>query len=91
MKWFLSSGSKKGQQRRKPEPKTDDAKGKDGGFPAMDGCLMIFGGAVAYNSKSHQKLAHCEVYVTKPATPSFLQWSGSPINFDRSDHPESIP
>jgi hypothetical protein len=51
MKRFLFGGSKKGDQRRKPEPVADDAEEKDGGFLATDGCLMIFGGTVAYDSK----------------------------------------
>ena len=32
IKWFLFGGSDKGNQRKKPEPAADDAKGKDGGF-----------------------------------------------------------
>jgi hypothetical protein len=51
MKQFLSSISKKGDQIRKPEPTADDNEEKDSGFSAMDGCLMTFGGAVAYDSK----------------------------------------
>ena len=57
---------------KEPKPATDDAKGKDGGFPALDGCLMIFGGSAAYNSKRRQKLARHEVYTTEPAAPTFL-------------------
>ena len=52
---------------------------------------MIFEGSIAYDSKHHQKLAHHEVYTSKPATPTFLRWSESAITFDRIDHPESIP
>ena len=51
---------------------------------------MIFGVSVAYDSKSHQKLAHCEVYTTEPAMPSFLQWSEFAITFDQTDHLESV-
>jgi hypothetical protein len=91
MKRFLSGGSKKGDQRRKPRPTADDVEEKDGGFSVIDGCLMIFGGMVAYNSKRHQKLTRREVYTAEPAMPSFLRWLESPITFDRSDHPESIP
>jgi hypothetical protein len=69
MKRFLSGGSKKGDQRRKPEPVADDAEEKDGGFSATDGCLMIFGGMTAYDSKRCQKLARCKVYTAGPARP----------------------
>ena len=44
MKRFLSEGSNKGEHRKEPKPGIDDAKGKDGGFPVLDDCLMIFGG-----------------------------------------------
>ena len=60
----------------------DDAKGKDGGFLTLNGCVMIFGGTVAYVSKRHQKITCREVYVAEPATPSFLRWSESAITFD---------
>jgi hypothetical protein len=52
---------------------------------------MIFGGAAAYDSKHRQKLVHRDVYAAEPATPAFLQWLRSPITFDRSNHPESVP
>ena len=68
----------------------DDAKGKDDGFPTLDGCLMIFGGSDAYDSKRRQKIMRREVYVTEPATPAFLRWSESAITFDQTDHPESV-
>jgi hypothetical protein len=53
MKWFLFGGSKKGDQRRKPKPATDDTEEKDDGFLTIDGCLMIFGGTATYDSKRH--------------------------------------
>ena len=61
MKRFLFGGSNKGEHRKEPKPTADDAEGKDGGFPMMDGCLVIFGGSAAYDSKRRQKLACCEV------------------------------
>ena len=57
----------------------------------LDGCLMIFGGSAAYDSKHHQKLTRCEVYTAEPAAPTFLRWSESAITIDRTDHPESVP
>ena len=51
MKWFLSEGSNKEEHRKEPKPTTDNAEGKDGGFPTLDGCLLIFGGSAAYDSK----------------------------------------
>ena len=72
MKRFLSGGSNKGEHRKEPKPATDDAEGKDDRFLALDGCLMIFGGSVAYDSRHRPKLVRREVYMVKPATSSFL-------------------
>ena len=40
-----------GEHRKEPKPATDDAEGKDSGFSALDGCVMIFEGSAAYDSK----------------------------------------
>jgi hypothetical protein len=91
MKKFLSGGTKKGEGKRKPDPPKDDVKEKEDAFLDEIGCLMIFDGLAAYDSKHRQKLMHREVYVAKPATPAFLRWSRSAITFDRFDHPDSVP
>ena len=90
MKWFLSGGSNKGEHGKDPDPTTDDAEGKDGGFPTPNGCLMIFRGSVAYDSKRSQKVMRREVYTTEPATPTFLRWSEPAITFNQTDHPERV-
>ena len=72
MKRFLSRGSNKGEHRGDPKPTADDVEEKDGGFPTLDGCPMIFGGSVAYDSKRRQKLTRREVYTVEPAAPTFL-------------------
>ena len=51
MKQFLSGCFNNGGHGKYPKPTMDDAEGRDGGFPMLDGCLMIFGGSVAYDSK----------------------------------------
>ena len=76
---------------RTPDPTTDNAEGKDDGFPMPEGCLMIFEGSAAYDSKRHQKVARRVVYMTELATPTFLRWSESAITFDQIDHPENVP
>ena len=91
MKRFLSRGSNKGDHRKEPKPTANDVDGKDGGFPMLDGCLMIFGGSVTYDSKHRQKLVCHEVYTAEPAAPTFLQWSKSAITFDWTNHPECVP
>ena len=73
MRKFLSESSNKGEQGKEPAPTTDDAEEKDDDFPTPDGCLMIFGGSAAYDSKHCQKVTRREVYTTKLATPAFLR------------------
>jgi len=52
MKRFLSSGSNKEDHRKEPKLAIDDVEGKDDSFSTQDGCLMLFGGSAAYDSKS---------------------------------------
>ena len=51
MQKFLSGSSNMGEQGKEPAPTADDTKEKDDDFLTLDGCLMIFGGSVAYDSK----------------------------------------
>ena len=53
MRRFLSRGSNKGEHGKDPAPIVDNAKEKDNAFPMPDGCLMIFVGSAAYDSKHH--------------------------------------
>ena len=53
MRKFLAGSANKGEQGKEPTPTTDDAKEKDDSFSTPNGCLMIFGGSVAYDSKRH--------------------------------------
>ena len=91
MRRFLSRGSNKGEHGKDPAPTMDDAKEKDYDFPTSDGCLMIFGGSAAYDSKHRQKVTRREVYTTEVAMLAFLRWSESAITFDRTDHSDIVP
>ena len=51
IKRFLVGGTNKGKHRKDPDPTTDDAKRKDGGFLTLHDYLMIFRGSVAFDSK----------------------------------------
>ena len=82
MRKFLSRNSSKGEQGKEPAPTTDDAEEKDGGFPTPDGCLMIFRGSAAYDSKCYQKVtlripSHTRGGIRLSSTRSSAQ-SGSP-------------
>jgi hypothetical protein len=61
-------------------------------YPDPRGCLMIFGGLKAYESKRRQKLTAREVNaaVLGEAVLAFLKWSEAAITFDRKDHPDHI-
>ena len=69
----------------------DDAEGTNVNFFMLDGCLIIFRGAAAFDSKHRQKLTCREVYTAEPAMPTFLRWSESAIIFDQTDHLKSVP
>jgi hypothetical protein len=51
MKRFLYGGSSRGVQKKKPDPLADDTEEKEGAFPKIMGCLMIFDGMASYDSK----------------------------------------
>ena len=82
MKRFLSGVSHKGELRKVLKSATDDVEEKDGEILTLDGCLMIFRGSAAYDSKHRQKLARRMVYIAELAAPTFLRWSESAITFD---------
>ena len=89
MKRFLSGGSNKGEHRKEPKPAAYDAEEKDGGFPTLDGCLMIFGGLAAYDSK-HRSCVPQGLYSRADRTylPSMV---GVRHNLQWTNHPECIP
>jgi hypothetical protein len=90
MKKFLFKGSKKGDGKKKPDLLRDDTEEKEDTFLEETGCLMIFDGPTAYDSKHQQKLACHELYAAELATLAFLQWSRSAITFNHSNHPDSV-
>ena len=83
MKRFLSGGSDKGNQRKKPEPAIDDAKGKDGNFLTLNGFLMIFDGTAAYDSKHRQKITRARS--TWPSQPHRLSSGGRSLPSPSTD------
>jgi hypothetical protein len=51
MKKFLTEGSKKGDEKKKPNPLGDDAEEKEDIFPEEIDCLTIFSGLATYEYK----------------------------------------
>ena len=75
-----------------PSGPTDNEEKWDA-YPDPKGCLMIFGGPMAYESRRCQKLMAREVNVAALGETilAFLKWSETTITFDRKDHPDHIP
>jgi hypothetical protein len=89
--YFFGGTPGKSDLGKRPKEDKADGKEKDEDFPVINNCFMIFGGPTAYDSRRQRKLERREVYVTEPATPAFLDWSGSAITFNRDDHLDRIP
>jgi hypothetical protein len=64
---------------------------KDGEFPEVRDCFMIYGGQVANASTRHRKQERREVCSVKVAAPVYLDWSDKPITFDQGDQPDYVP
>jgi hypothetical protein len=60
-------------------------------FPEEKVVMLIYGGSAPYESRRKLKLTSRAVKTVSPATLEYLHWSESPITFDQTDHPDSIP
>ena len=69
----------------------DEGNDKDGVFPEVRNCFMIFGGPTVNLSARQRKQERREVFSVEVATPAYLDWSDKAITFDRDDHPDYIP
>jgi hypothetical protein len=73
-----------------PEASSGSANndGKRDVYPNPKGCLMIFGGPVAYESRCRQRFMAWEVNASTvgKATSDFLKWSETTITFNTKDH-----
>jgi hypothetical protein len=72
-----------------------DADGGDGvasgEFLALENVFFIVRGPTANTSTRQRRCERREVYTTRPATPSYLDWLTETISFGREDHPDYIP
>jgi hypothetical protein len=85
-RYFEGIGVKKDD--KKEDPRGDD---KDGGFPEIHDCFMIYGGPSTRLSTRQRKRERREVFSVQPTIPHFLDWSEVAISFDRDDHPDYVP
>jgi len=88
-KYFDSLGLKKDDQRK---DKSDDKGGSkdDEGFPTVHDCYMIYSGPSTQLTSRQCKRECREVFAAWMAVPQYLNWSSTPITFDRDDHPDRV-
>ena len=67
---------------------TTSKEGKGSKFPKHTESLIA---NLATDSSRKEKAGWCEFNATVPNVPQFLDWSDTPITWDRSDHPDGIP
>ena len=75
----------------KKEKSSDKGDNKDAeGFPAIHDCYMIYGGPSTQLTARQRKREHREVFAARMAVPQYLNWSNTPITFDRDDHLDKV-
>jgi len=62
----------------------------DEGFPAVHDCYMIYGRPSTQLTSRQRKRERHEVFAVRMAMPPYLNWSSTPITFDRNDHPDKV-
>jgi hypothetical protein len=72
--------------------KSDDKGGnkEDEGFPAVHDCYMIYGGPSTQLTMRQRKRECRKVFAASMAVPQYLNWSSTPITFNRDDHPDRV-
>jgi len=75
-------------KKEKNGEKGDDKD--DEGFPAVHDCYMIYGGPSMQLTARQRKRECRKVFVARMAVPQYLNWSNTPITFDRDDHPDKV-
>jgi len=88
-KYFDSLGLKKDDPRNN---KSDDKGGSkdDEGFPAIHDYYMIYDRPSTQLTLRQCKRKRREVFAARMVVPQYLNWSSSPITFDRDDHQDRV-
>jgi len=86
---FDGLGFKRDERDDSKKKKGGDKGGSkdDDGFPAVHDRYMIYGGPSTQLTMRQRKREHREVFAARMAVPQYLNWSSTPITFDREDHP----
>jgi len=88
-KHFDSLGFKKDDQKKEKSSDKGDNK-DDEGFPAVHDCYMIYGGPSTQLTVRQRKRERREVFAARMAVPQYLNWSSTPVTFDRDDHLDKV-
>jgi len=88
-KHFDGLGFKKDDQKKEKNGDKGDDK-DDEGFLAVHDCYMIYGGPSTQLTAWQRKRERREVFAARMAVPQYLNWSNTPITFDRDDHPDKV-
>jgi len=86
---FDGMGFKKDDQKKEKNGDKRDDK-EDEGFPAVHDCYMIYGGPSTQLTTRQHKRERREVFAARMAVPQYLNWSNTPITFNRDDHPDKV-
>jgi len=88
-KYFDRLGLKKDDQRK---DKGDDKGGSkdDEGFLIVHDCYMIYSGPSTQLSTRQRKRERREVFAARMTVSQYINWSSTPITFDRDDHPNRV-
>ena len=70
--------------------KGDVVEYDEGGYPNIEGVMIIFGGPQAYEDCRRVKVTQRLIFATTPTIPIYLRWSERPITFNRDDHPDHV-
>jgi hypothetical protein len=60
-------------------------------FTEEKAVMSNYGGSASHDPRRKLKLTSQVVNAISPATPEYLHWSDSPVTFNRTYHPDSIP
>jgi len=86
---FDSLGFKKDDQKKENNSDKGDDK-EDEGFPAVHNCYMIYGGPSTQLTTRQRKRERCEIFAARMGVPQYLNWSNTPITFNRDNHPDKV-
>jgi len=75
-------------KKEKNGEKGDDKD--DEGFPAVHDRYMIYGGPSTQLTARQRKRERREVFAARMTVPQYLNWSNTPITFDRDNHPDKV-